>query len=586
MAKKKKIWQQVKPIYLIMAIIIVIIALAIIIWSLVSKEYPVMDAIAYSEDDLKPAEDHIIVKFKKDVSEAEENSIVESEGVEKEQIVADEDTNIVTVPQGKSAEELAEDLQNTYVKEIEYTELDYRAGATMIPNDPMYSNQYFLPKVSAPGAWDISQGNKDVVVAVLDTGVAPHKDVSAKYIDGYDFVDNDDSPIDGHGHGTFVSGVVAAVTNNNRGVAGSAPNVKIMPVKVLSDGGWGYYSWVASGIRWAADNGADVINMSLGGSSSSATLQQAINYAHSKGVTVVAAAGNSGSTHYSYPGACAYTIGVGATDSQDRKASFSNYGDWVDVMAPGVNIFSTRKGGSYGYWNGTSFSSPITAALASLIKSRNSNYNPDQIELVIEQTADDLGSPGKDIYFAWGRVNFYQALNRDSSPPPTIGMVRGKVINYLRKPVEDATVEVRQSYGGQLITKGKTLSDGTYSISDINADTYYLRVIKKDYQTSSYRSIDIYAGRVSKMSFSIRYKYSVIYGRIYRRGRSLRGVSLLLYKNGRPVVRRTSDRYGRYNFQNRTPARYTVVAKYGRTKYRSTFYLNWYTPYRKNYLFR
>jgi len=590
---KKKFWRKIKPIYII-TVVLVLVAVIILIFQCVNKDYPVREAIAFPED-LGPAEDHILVKFKKNVSEAQEEAIVKSEGAEKQDFVVDESITEVSVPEGQTAESLANDLKFQYPEEIEYTELDYQAVASMVPNDPLYPNQWFLPKISAPGAWDISQGSEDVVVAVLDTGVAPHSDVSAKYLDGYDFVDNDDSPVDGHGHGTFVSGVVAAITNNKKGVAGSGPNLKIMPVKVLSDGGWGYYSWIASGVRWAADHGADVINMSLGGPSSSATLQQAINYAHSKGVVVVAAAGNSGSTSYSYPGACNYTIAVGATDSSDKKASFSNYGDWVDIVAPGVNIFSTRKGGSYGYWNGTSFSSPITAALAAILKSEDSTYSPDEIETIMEQTADDLGSPGKDIYFAWGRVNFLAALEVGSPPTgPAEGSITGRVVTFFNVPLGGATVEIRRSTAGSVVAQSETLSDGSYTIADLHSGAYYVRALKENYRTSSYKRVIVVSGEDPAIAnFKIPYKRGVIYGKVTsaRTGKRLSGatVSLKRYKSGRWILIRkvTTNSRGVYRLTNLGSSIYKVTAKYPRKRRSSrNVRVSYYNSYRIDFRLR
>lgn len=441
MAKSKR-WFGLKPIYFIITIILILLALGIVIFYFTSKNYPVQEAVAYSPDELAPSEDQIVVKFKDEVTPQKEQAIAAAQGVKEADTSLGPDIKKVGVPEGITARDFADQLQAEYQKEIEYTELDYKAGVMMTPNDPEYYRQWYLPKVTAPEAWDVEMGNSDIVVAVLDTGVSSHADVSAKYLSGYNVVDGNNSPVDGHGHGTFVSSVIAAVTNNSRGIAGSAPNVKILPVKVLTDDGWGYYTWIATGITWAVDHGADVINMSLGGSSNSSVMQDAIDYAHAKGVVVVASAGNSGDSTPSYPANCAYTISVGATDINDAKASFSQYGTWLDMVAPGVNIFGAQKGGGYGYWNGTSFSAPIVSALSGLVKAENPSYSPTEIEATIYDNADDLGARGKDKLFGWGRANFYKTLTGEA-PQIGVGSISGRVYHrVLLTPVKDAVINI------------------------------------------------------------------------------------------------------------------------------------------------
>ncbi len=589
MAKKKKFWQRLKPLHYV-TIILALVAIVILIWSGLNPKYPVEEAIAFPENP-PPAEDHIIVKFDEGASDAAEEAIIRKEGAEKEDLIVDEDTDKVSVPEGKTAEELAEELQEEYPEYIEYTELDNQAVATMIPNDPLYSNQWQLPKVSAPAAWDIQQGRDNLVVAVLDTGGGNHNDLSAKYVAGYDFVDNDSRPEDIHGHGTFVSGIIAAITNNNRGVASAAPNVKIMPVKVLSDSGWGYYSWIASGIRWATDNGADVINMSLGGSSSSTVLQQAIDYAHARGVVVVAAAGNSATTRPSYPGACAYTIGVGATDSSDRRASFSNYGDWVDVVGPGVSVFSTRVGSNYGYGSGTSFSSPMAAALAALIQSENPSFNPDQVEHQMEQTADDLGAPGKDIYFAWGRINFRRALTEDVPPPTADGSISGKVYRAaVYTPVSGATIRVYS--GSSQVASTRTLSNGSYRVEDLLPGTYKVRASASNYQTKTKNYVSVSGGRNTPyIHYGLYHQYPVVVGKVRdaRTGRPIRLATVRLYTSGRRTLAKVrTNSKGNFRIKDiKTTGYHHIYANHSRYRIQRTRVpVDFYTAVRRNFYLR
>lgn len=291
------------------------------------------------------------------------------------------------------------------------------------PNDTYYSQQWGLPKVNAPGAWRQSNG-AGVTIAVIDTGVdLNHPDLAGKLVAGWDFANNDSTPQDDHGHGTHVAGIAAAVTNNSRGVAGLGWDAKIMPVKVLDSQGSGYYSWIASGIYWAVNNGAKVINLSLGGQSYASALQEATDYAYSQGALVVAASGNcgdpltyknNGCTVFNpviYPGANPNVLGVGSTTSTDARSSFSSYGYWVDVAAPGSNIYSTVWNDTYTSLSGTSMASPLVAGLASLVWARNPALSNVQVAGVIMSTAVDLGTPGRDDYFGYGRVNAEAAVS-------------------------------------------------------------------------------------------------------------------------------------------------------------------------------
>jgi thermitase len=300
-----------------------------------------------------------------------------------------------------------------------FVENDYTVKTSYTPNDPRYGEQWHLPSVSAPQAWDVTTGSSSVTIAVIDTGVDyTHPDLQTKCVAGYNFVSRTSDPMDDHGHGTHVAGIAAAVGNNSTGVAGVDWTARIMPLKVLNSQGSGYDSDVASAIRYAADNGAQVINMSLGGSDYSYTLAEAINYAHNKGVTIVAASGNE-STSVSYPAACEHVIAVGALESNDSLAYFSNRGSAQDLTAPGVSILSTIPG-SYGKMSGTSMASPVVAGCASLVVATHSGYSPDQVETALKNGATDLGSPGFDNNYGYGKVNAYAAVTGEApAPQPT-----------------------------------------------------------------------------------------------------------------------------------------------------------------------
>ncbi|MCY7368894.1 MAG: S8 family serine peptidase, partial [Chamaesiphon sp.] len=220
-------------------------------------------------------------------------------------------------------------------QDVESIEPNYVYHSSVAPNDPQYSKQWHLHNINAERAWEETHG-RGVTVAVIDTGVSMVPDLAkTEFVPGYDFVNDNTTADDDNGHGTHVAGTVAQSTNNNYGVAGIAYEAKIMPLKVLSASGGGTITDIAEAIRFAADNQADIINMSLGGGGESQVLKDAINYAYNKGVVIIAAAGNENNSSASYPARYAHVIGVGATDAQGERAEFSNYGAGVDISAPG-----------------------------------------------------------------------------------------------------------------------------------------------------------------------------------------------------------------------------------------------------------
>jgi thermitase len=312
---------------------------------------------------------------------------------------------VVKVTSGSVREMIQKYKQNPNVV---YAEPNYYFHALWIPNDPAFSSQQWGPqKIQAPQAWDVTRGSSAVKIAVVDTGVQDnHPDLQGKVINGWDFVQDDATPQDGNGHGTHVAGIAAAVTNNGEGIAGMAPDAKILAVRVLNNSGSGTLDDVAAGIQYAADQGAQVINLSLGGSSGTATLQNAVDYAWNKGSVVVAAAGNSSSSAPMYPAYYSNAIAVASTDSNDNKSSFSNYGSWVDVAAPGSSIYSTYNRSRYATLSGTSMASPHVAGLAGLLAAQGRNNV--QIRAAIENTADKIAGTG--TWWVHGRVNAYKAV--------------------------------------------------------------------------------------------------------------------------------------------------------------------------------
>ncbi|MBL0388782.1 peptidase S8 [Tumebacillus sp. ITR2] len=280
------------------------------------------------------------------------------------------------------------------------------------PNDTFYSsNQWNLPLIKADKAWQLSTGDPDVVIAVVDTGVdLNHPDLQGKLVAGRNIIAGTDQPQDDNGHGTHCAGIIAARTNNLEGIAGVNWNSKIMPVKAMNADGSGSVADIADGIAWAADHGADVINLSLGDYEDSDYLHEAIKYAYEKGIVVTAAMGNDGTGEASYPAAYPEVIGVAANDETNETATFSNYGAHCSVSAPGVSIPSTYPDKRYVALSGTSMASPHVAGVAGLLKSINKNLKPSDIRDILQKTADDLGPEGKDDYYGYGEVNVSRAM--------------------------------------------------------------------------------------------------------------------------------------------------------------------------------
>ncbi|MGI6127280.1 MAG: S8 family peptidase [Planifilum sp.] len=352
------------------------------------------------------APDQVIVKFKEGTSA---RTMKATHQEEQAKLLSRNETlgfDVVKV-EDKSVEQAVQEYEKN--PDVEYAEPNYIYTIQWTPNDPDFSSRQWGPqKVQAPEAWDVTRGSSSTRIAIVDTGVQyDHPDLAGKVVRGYDFVDDDSDPYDGNGHGTHCAGIAAAVTDNGRGIAGMAPNATIYAVRVLDDNGSGTLDDVANGIIHAADNGADVISLSLGAPVGATTLRNAVDYAWNSGSVVVAAAGNSGTSLPSYPAYYDNAIAVAATDSNDNKASFSNYGSWVDVAAPGVDIYSTYTGSSYRSLSGTSMATPHVAGLAGLLDAQGRSAS--QIRAAIENTADPISGTG--TYWSKGRINAYKAVN-------------------------------------------------------------------------------------------------------------------------------------------------------------------------------
>lgn len=338
-------------------------------------------------------------------------------------------------------------------KGVAYAERDVLAHTQAAPNDSFYVpyqwnfyNQGALSNgrasnygVRAQGAWDAGATGSGVTVAIIDTGVAYENHgaftqapdlVGRAFVAPYDAVTGDGHANDENGHGTHVAGTIGQATNNAMGCAGIAYNCTIMPVRVLDASGSGSMAWVANGINWAANNGAGVVNMSLGGGGST-TLQNAVNYASGLGVVICAATGNSGRTGLSYPALYTPCIAVGATRFDGARARYSTYGNGIDVVAPGGDTSVDQNGDGYGdgilqqtfpqgsptaysyyFFQGTSMATPHVAAIAALVRSVRPAYTATQVRSAIETSCTDLGKVGYETTFGHGLVNASLAITR------------------------------------------------------------------------------------------------------------------------------------------------------------------------------
>jgi thermitase len=282
----------------------------------------------------------------------------------------------------------------------------------VVSNDDYSGRQWAIPKTMVPEAWEVTSGESSVVIAVLDTGIdIEHEDLVGKVIAEVNLT-NSLTTDDLYGHGTHVAGIIAAVANNDVGIAGVAYDCRLMNVKVADDYGIFYGSVAAKGVRWAVDHGAKVINMSLFSIEPSRHLEEAIDYAWSKGVIVVAASGNCIGTKAAYPAYYSNCLAVAATDSNDCLASWSSCGEWVDLAAPGVDIYSTLPGNQYGSKSGTSMAAAHVSGLAGLLcalrSDKNSNgFVNDEVRAAIESGCDVVG-PGA----AKGRINAFNAVSK------------------------------------------------------------------------------------------------------------------------------------------------------------------------------
>lgn len=341
--------------------------------------------------------------------------------------------------------------------EVEYAEPNYLTDVIYTPNDPLYPmgpnrlNQWYLENpgrntninapahkidadIDASSAWDITKGSPSIVIGIIDTGIDyTHPDLGGKFgpaykvMGGYDFANSDTDPMDDHGHGTHVAGIVAATGNNSAGISGTCPDCRLMALKTNGSGGTGSYAKLARAVTYAADNGVKILNISLGGPAYSNYLNEAIQSAYASGVVIVAAAGNNGNTQTLYPAAHQNVIAVANLEATDIKANGSNYGSRIDISAPGSSILSTAMTGlscgtsyhesgiqRYSYCGGTSMASPVVAGVVGLMRSNNPSLSAPFIKTKIKATADNIDNENPEYIgmLGAGRINAYKALTK------------------------------------------------------------------------------------------------------------------------------------------------------------------------------
>ena len=404
----------------------------------------------YDSREMQYVSNQVLVKFKSSITEEMREAAIASYQSTTLKRISEIDVYHLQIPEDISVEEMLYLLERN--PDVEYAEPNYvRRLAQVTPNDPFFTDQYALynpggqfgppsspqpatarADIKATEGWVETWGDETVIIAILDTGADfNHPDLDGKLLsNGYDFINDDPDPIDDEGHGTLVAGIAAAETNNGVGIAGVAWDCRILPIKIVDNTGWTDDATIIAGINWAILNGADVINLSVGGAFASQFEQDAIRAAYINDIVVVAAAGNDG-VATNYPAAYPECMAVAATNSRDERVTFvntatdpvpweSNFGPEIDVAAPGDWVLSlyptsltTPPFLPYSWASGTSLSTPHVSGLAALIKSIKPDLSAEDIMNIIRYTADDVNSAtleGRDDNLGYGRMNMERAL--------------------------------------------------------------------------------------------------------------------------------------------------------------------------------
>jgi len=355
--------------------------------------------------------------------------------------------------------------------QVKFVEKNYEFEPALVPDDTQYVDQWHLPRIQAPQAWDLTQGTAGAVIAILDSGVdATHPDLASKLVPGYNTYSGNTSTTDTYGHGTEVAGAAAALTNNGQGVAGVAGGAPIMPVRVTDGTGRATSASIANGIIWAADHGARVLNLSFNGIAGNATIRTAAEYATNRGSLVVAASGNCGCVDPTPDNP--FILSVSATDEADGLLALSSTGPFVDLAAPGNNIFTTAMFGLYLSDSGTSLASPIVAGVAALMFAAQPTLTPAAATQLLASTAVPLGGSAYNASFGHGRVDALAAVTAAAAytPPPDTTPPSLAMASPLAGATLSATAVVDVTATDDVgVTKVDLLVDGSLFVSDVTS---------------------------------------------------------------------------------------------------------------------
>lgn len=350
------------------------------------------------------ARGRILVEARPGLDNADLDKILKAHGGNKRRKIGQSNIHIVELPPGLSEKDAVAKLARHPA--FKYAQLDRKVSPALAVNDPYIGSAWHINKVGAPAAWDSTMGT-GITIAILDTGVnVAHPDLKDRIVPGFNVENNNTDVSDLCGHGTAVAGAAAASTNNALGVAGIAGAARIMPVRIVFKDTTGCHAWdstVAAGITYAADHGARIANVSFTGIAGSPAVISAARYMKSKGGLVFISAGNANVNENVTPDS--NYIVVSSTDSADNKSSFSSWGSFVALSAPGSGIWTTNNSLGYSAWNGTSFSAPVSAGAAALVMAARPELSAQQVEGLLFSTSVDLGAAGRDIVFGHGRVN-------------------------------------------------------------------------------------------------------------------------------------------------------------------------------------
>ncbi len=459
----------------------------------------------------------VLVQFEQGFASAQAEGLMQQLGASFVETIYGSDIQVWRVPEGQ--EKAAAERLNGEAG-VAFAEPNYVASILVDPDDPNLWKQWGHTKINSLSAWDISTGATNLVIAVIDTGIdETHPDLASKIVPGYDFYDDDSTPHDTNGHGTHVAGIAAAITNNTIGVAGMNWGARIMPIRVLGTNGNGYNADILAGINWAYQHGADVLNLSLGGTTYDPLMQLAVTAAHDAGALVVAAMGNNrtNGNPIMYPAAYSNVFAVAATAPDDTYSYFSQSGAHCDIAAPGGEMmslgdpdgiystmptytvyFNTEYGylKNYDYLHGTSQATPYVSGLAALIWSVAPTLSPDDVQGIIEDTAVDLGDPGWDVNYGHGRINALAALQSAQSDGIPAAPVLAAISNddgngdFLLdwNDVDNATSYTLQRANNIYFAESKTIYTGAasqYAATNTPGGTWYFRVRAENAQGKS-----------------------------------------------------------------------------------------------------